>query len=379
MNGKQHNTQQMKHKFFVASIVFTASFFIFLFSIWIKNTYGELLIATTDVSFLNWFENKRRLVLLEVCVPTAFIFFALLIGGSLLAKKMESSKWKWILRLELILSFAIIVFGGSYLKAGDYFLHQIHLSGTQWYDNNKVVIHALGEIDGHAYTNSGEALEKSYSMGNTIFECDFSLTSDDKLVACHDWNTGFQEGFSEDNIPTKDLFMQVKILGKYTPVSIDEIVRFMEENQEVYIVTDTKYAEAEFYNLQFGEIVDTAVKNDCEDILKRFIIQIYHPYMYEDINKIYQFDNYIYTLYQEVYRGDIQEMEEYAMFCRQHDIDVITMNAEYYSDELLDICDRYGLQLFVHTVNDEEMKKSFLEKKVGIYTDSFDPFDWQRL
>ena len=72
-------------------------------------------------------------------------------------------------------------------------------------------------------------------------------------------------------------------------------------------------------------------------------------------------------------------MEEYAMFCRQHDIDVITMNAEYYSDELLDICDRYGLQLFVHTVNDEEMKKSFLEKKVGIYTDSFDPFDWQRL
>ena len=103
MNGKQHNTQQMKHKFFVASIVFTASFFIFLFSIWIKNTYGELLIATTDVSFLNWFENKRRLVLLEVCVPTAFIFFALLIGGSLLAKKMESSKWKWILRLELIL------------------------------------------------------------------------------------------------------------------------------------------------------------------------------------------------------------------------------------------------------------------------------------
>lgn len=374
MDGKQHGTQQMRHKFHIVSIVFTASFFLFLFSIWIKNTYGELITATTDVSFLNWFENKRRLLLLDVCVPTALAFFALMIGGNRIVKKVESSKLKWLMKLEIILSFAIIVFGGSYLHVGDYFLHQIHLSRPQWYDNNRVVIHALGEIDGHAYTNSSEALEKSHSMGNTIFECDFSLTSDDKLVACHDWDTGFQEGFSEDNIPTKDLFMQVKILGKYTPVSIDEIVRFMEENQEVYIITDTKYAEAEYYNLQFQEIVDTAIKGDCEEILKRFIIQIYHPYMYEDINNIYQFDNYIYTLYQEGYRGDTQEMEEYAMFCRQHDIDVITMNAEYYSDELLDICDRYELQLFVHTVNDEEMKKSFLEKKVGIYTDSFDPF-----
>ncbi len=56
-------------------------------------------------------------------------------------------------------------------------------------------------------------------------------------------------------------------------------------------------------------------------------------------------------------------------FCVLNGIDVITMNEEYYSDELLEICNRYRLQLFVHTVNDEVKQKEFLGKDIGIYTD----------
>lgn len=374
MNEKQRTDRQGKYSLFVIMIVVSFSFLFFLSCIWVKNTYGELLIATTDVSFLNWFENKRRLLLFEVCIPSVCVCLILLFVGSFITKRITTINLKWFVSGTLILSLAMIILGGRYLKVGDYIQRQIHLGRTQWYDKSRVVIHALGEIEGYAYTNSKEALEKSYSMGNTVFESDLILTSDNKLVACHDWNVGFQEDFSEEKIPTKDLFMQVKIMEKYTPVSIDEIVEFMKENPEVYILTDTKYAESEYYELQFQEIVNSAVDNDCEDVLSRFIIQLYHPYMYQDIENIYHFTNYVYTLYQEGYRGDAQEMEEYALFCRQNDIDVITMNADYYSDELLEICDRYGLQLFVHTVNDDEMKESYLEKNVGIYTDSYDSF-----
>lgn len=63
-------------------------------------------------------------------------------------------------------------------------------------------------------------------------------------------------------------------------------------------------------------------------------------------------------------------MLEYAQFCMLHDIDVITMWAQHYEDGLSDICDRYGLHIFVHTVNDEDEIRSFQERGVGVYTDN---------
>ncbi len=348
-----------------------AALFAFFGSLFISRTYGELALAMADSGFLNGLENKRRLFLTEACLPTGCVWGLFLIGSMFILRKKSVRNLRGFVIISVVSALALMVFGGFRLHAGDYVKRQIRLSKVQWYDENRTAIHALGEIDGYTYTNSREALENSFEMGNKVFECDFVLTSDDKLVACHDWNVDFFEGFSEENVPTAEQFMQAKIYGKYTTMSIDDIIEFMRENPDIYVITDTKYAESGYYNLQFNQIVDYAVANNCEEVLKRFIIQIYHPYMYGDLEKIYHFDNYIYTLYQEGYRGDAHELEEYAKFCVLHDIDVITMYAEYYSDELLEICNRYGLQLFVHTVNDDNRQKEFLEKNIGIYTDRY--------
>ncbi len=339
-------------------------------SIWVRNTYGELLIATTNESFRNFFANKRSLFLMQVCIPSFFVFISFVFIGIVVLRKRLGGKIKYIFAYSIGLALLLLIIGGCVLNAGEYFERYIHLKDTQWYDQDRVVIHALGMIEEDTYTNSKEALEKSYNMGNTIFECDMILTADNQLVACHDWNSGFQEGFSDENIPTKEAFMDAKIYGEYTPLSIVEIVSFMKTHPEVYVITDTKNGEEEYFQKQFQEIVDAAIDAECEEVLSRFVIQIYHPYMYADIEEIYHFENYIYTLYQRGYRGDLQEMEEYAFFCLQNGIDVITMNEEYYSDELKEVCDRYGLQLFVHTVNDETRKAMFLEKNIGVYTDS---------
>jgi len=55
----------------------------------------------------------------------------------------------------------------------------------------------------------------------------------------------------KDNIPTKE--------------------EFMAEVPEVYVITDTKYAEAEYYELQFKKIVENAAEHNCEDVLKRYV------------------------------------------------------------------------------------------------------------
>ena len=137
-------------------------------------------------------------------------------------------------------------------------------------------MHALGMIDGHTYTNSYEALTQNYFRGHRAFECDFLLTSDNELVACHDWGSG-EEG-DPSTIPTEQEFMEAKILGKYTPMSIEDIVRFMDEHPDIYLITDTKSAETEYYTIQFQKIVDTAKKVIVRmfwiDLSYRFIIHI---------------------------------------------------------------------------------------------------------
>ncbi len=59
--------------------------------------------------------------------------------------------------------------------------------GEDRYDINRFIAHAGGEIDGHTYTNSLEALNLNYKKGFRLFELDIHETSDHKYVAVHDW------------------------------------------------------------------------------------------------------------------------------------------------------------------------------------------------
>ena len=352
---------------YISSFILAGGFFSLISCFWIKKTYGCLLIAAANESFRNLLQNKRTLFLKEVILPSLLIFFCIYIILVIIQRKSHFQKY--ILPTTALLSLILLITGSSFLQTGNYIKHQFHLCQRQWYDENKIVVHALGRIDEHAYTNSNEALLNSYHMGQRAFECDLILTSDHRLVACHDWNSGMQEGFSEENVPSLSEFMNTKILGTYTPMSITNIIEFMSTHPDVYIITDSKYADEEVYMIQFNELVSSALDTGNEEVLSRFIIQIYHPYMYEDIEKIYPFSNYIFTLYQEGYKGDIYKMEEYAKFCVLHNIDTITLNEQYYNDTLLEICNRYGIQLFVHTVNDTSRKQYFSSRNIGIYTD----------
>lgn len=50
-----------------------------------------------------------------------------------------------------------------------------------WMDENCLIAHGFGGIDGSQYTNSREALEQSYDKGYRVFECDFQIIDQQML------------------------------------------------------------------------------------------------------------------------------------------------------------------------------------------------------
>lgn len=352
-----------------------AGLFTWTGAIWIHDTYGDLSFAIADRHFLRFLEGSRRSFIKEVFLPSMILFFILCLSWRKIREKMREWGHERILLLASCLMTMISFVGAAvYLDVGKYVVRQYRLHQKQWYDENRIIVHALGEIDGQTYTNSREALEKSYQNGARFLECDLSITADRQLAACHDWDFWYgwwhdAEDVSGRYVPDIDEFMATPVIGGFTALSGEELVLFMKEHADLYIITDTKDDDPDTLGDPFELLVELVEQNDCEEVLQRFIVQIYNEGMYEIVEEIYPFPNYIFTLYQTGFSGSEEEMESYARSCMAHDIDVIAMWADLYSERLMDIANRYDLQIFVHTVNDKAVIRGFLEKDVGVYTD----------
>ena len=88
-------------------------------------------------------------------------------------------------------------------------------------------------------SNSLEALKTNYSLGARYFELDLSLTSDNKIVAVHDWNS-WKQRTEYDGIvpPTLKNFLNFKIDKKFTPLSEKEILNWFVKHPDATLVTD---------------------------------------------------------------------------------------------------------------------------------------------
>lgn len=122
--------------------------------------------------------------------------------------------------------------------------------------------HAGGEIEGVAYTNSREALDRSYARGLRIFELDFLLTSDGALALAHDWNA------FGGRPPSRDAFLQSRVAGRFSPMMLDDLVRWLEVHDDVTVVTDTKG--------DFAPVIEALLSRVGEDrFRRRFVVQVY--------------------------------------------------------------------------------------------------------
>lgn len=246
------------------------------------------------------------------------------------------------------------------------------VQGAQIWKPTKTVGHSFGAINSDSYTGSLEAFLYNYGLGRRTMEVDLLLTTDNRLVLRHDWDEPLQEGISESQQPTEEVFLNTKILGLYTPLSFSGLCELMMTYPDVWIVTDTKETEKEEIKKQFEVLVDTALQLGCEEVLDRVIVQIYNEEMYETVKDVYDFNNYIFTMYMRFYDDDwLGAATEVCRFCVNNGIETITIGTNRISPQMKAIADRYGRKVYVHTVNDTETAEKYFEMGViGIYTDS---------
>lgn len=230
-------------------------------------------------------------------------------------------------------------------------------------------------IGKRTFTNSRDALLHNYDLGHRIFEVDFSITSDNEVVCVHDWNHAAQiQGRGENpSVLSADEFESKLIYGKYTPVSIEELLLFMSEHEDVWIITDSKEIAEDLVRFEISYIVDKARMLGIEKVLRRVVVQIYKPEMYQMVHEIYKFPNAIFTMYQ-YWSGDAARFPDICRFCIDKSIKIITMPYYFATSEIVKIADEFGIMIYVHTVNDIDTVDGLRRIGVkGFYTDFLTP------
>lgn len=242
------------------------------------------------------------------------------------------------------------------------------LSGTQ------VIAHGMGAVGEETTLNCREGFLEQYGKGVRVFEVDLRLTADQRVVLRHDWRAGWQRGVSETAIPTLEEFLDRPLLGKYTPLSFQDLLLLMEEYPDICIITDSKFTEAEIVKLQFESMVQDARELGLSYLFDRMIIQVYDPLMFKVVDAVHHFDHYIYTLYAEGFAKTEEAFAEKASFCRDNGILGITMWDTWWRAEYAAIAQEYGIRVCTHTVNDGERALELLESGVSaVYTDTLTP------
>ncbi len=255
----------------------------------------------------------------------------------------------------------------------------------------RYIAHALGGIDGYSYTNSKEAFLRNYEKGFRVFEVDVIFSSDNELVCLHDWKNsflsdrlGFSRPDSEDREPmsSKD-FLSIKIKGKYTPLSFNELLSMINEHNDTYLILDTKYEEKEEIEEVYRRVYDTAVEisgeDGREDLLKRLIPQLYSEEMYDWVTAIHPFDSMIFTWYRLVEAheedGAPFDPEQEMDFAEAKGIRAIVMGKAVFTEDIGRELRKRKLFSYAHTVNKEENASELFHKGVyGIYTDTLPPY-----
>jgi len=217
-------------------------------------------------------------------------------------------------------------------------------------------------------------LEYNYELGQRVFETDLAITSDNVVVLRHDWNNDFGQakafGWTEEkkDVPDAETFLKTKIYDKYTPMTLLDLYKIMAEKEDIYIVLDPKYSSD--VNGQFSLIVNTALDNGYETVLDRVIPQLYYKEMYDEVEAVYSFKDYIYTLYYIGYPG----AEEVGNFCNDKNIPVLVMPYTWFGSAVDQELKDYSLQVYVNTINDEaEAGRMMSNGAEGIYSDCILP------
>lgn len=220
----------------------------------------------------------------------------------------------------------------------------------------KTIAHAGGGYLELTYTNSLEALEHNKTT-YSLFELDFSFTSDGHLVCIHDWKDSVKRSFGVELAAPPDLATFSELVATnstYKKCTIPTLLAWLEANPGKVIVTDVKDRNVEALRY---------ISSRYEDFSNRFIPQIYHPNEYDQVQAI-GYEKIILTLYR--YAGSDDDVLTAAA---KHDYYAITMPKGRVR-KLAPNLQKSGIYSYVHTVNTLRETTKFRNLGISdIYTD----------
>lgn len=234
----------------------------------------------------------------------------------------------------------------------------LNLSSHRAFKNLPALIaHGAGGYEGEIYTNSVEALESSLQSGFVYVELDLSLTSDGYLVAVHDWelfneDTGFPE--MGDSILTLAEFESRKLFSKYTPITYNIILDYLERYPDWVLVTD-KLDDVSVLEKYFSSYKDRI-------IVEAFSMTAFYDLIENGFNAMLSSTE-----------SDLQTLiakSVESMIVGKAPIDFITIYYTADTEEIGRLQCLFPLNVAAYTVNDEEFVTDHLGKEfVLIYTD----------
>ena len=147
-------------------------------------------------------------------------------------------------------------------------------------DSSYFIAHGTGSLDGYTYLNSKESLINALDNGYKYIEVDLGYTSDSAVVCVHEWkrfNKMTIEGISENDsdlysrIPSLEEFKQRKIYGKYSTITLEDVIQIQKEGPFNLVID--KFDIVEDLNKYFdkdkrGEIMVVAYTKDGFEELK---------------------------------------------------------------------------------------------------------------
>ena len=264
-------------------------------------------------------------------------------------------------KILLIVLFILLLSGCDNRRSGKYLRPAA---------NDEILIaHALGGIEGVIYSNSKEAFMLNYKLGRRWFEVDLHLTRDNDLVCFHN-NHEKKIGLSGKKVNhiTTQEFLAQKYTGIYTLLTFEQLLHIIKDKRDVLIITDTKG----WSNLKMDALV-RHINSVYSALVSQIIPQIYVPgdmkFIKEAEKKLGTFASVIFTLYATELPYD-----KVWIFAKTANIPIVTMPTNRINTVFTHWLHEIDVYLFTHTINSKSEIDRY--KRLGIdgfYTDFYIP------